>query len=236
MVFGGLALRASAISSCSRARHSQPTRLPHGAVPAPAPEATAAGCVLLLAHAVFKAALFMVVGIIDHETGTRRVDELPVLGAGWLPVKVIAAVSLLSMAGIVPLLGFVAKESAFKALLHGGFTGATLELACVVGGSILTFAYGAAFWWGAFVAPARDGRDTAMHAPSRAFVAPAAVLAGATTLFGLAPGLLDRLVNAAATSLDPAVLPEHLQLWHGFNTALVLSLVTIVVGGALFAF
>jgi multicomponent Na+:H+ antiporter subunit A len=198
-------------------------------------EATAAGCALLLAHATFKAALFMVVGIIDHETGTRNIDELPLMGAGWLPVKLVAAVSLLSMAGVVPLFGFVAKESAYEALLEGGFTGASVELAAIVAGSVLTFAYGATFWWGAFVVPAREARSEAAHAPGASFLAPAAVLAIATTVFGLAPGLLDRIVNAATSSLDPSAHPEHLELWHGFTTALVLSVITIAAGSALFA-
>src|SRR5690606_14454064 len=72
------------------------------------PEATAAGCLMLLAHGLFKAALFMVVGILDHQTGTRDIRKLPVLGEGWRTTKAVAAISLLSMAGVIPLLGFVA--------------------------------------------------------------------------------------------------------------------------------
>jgi multicomponent Na+:H+ antiporter subunit A len=198
-------------------------------------EATAAGCVLIIAHAAFKAALFMVVGIIDHETGTRDVDKLPQLGAGWTPLKVVAGVSLLSMAGVVPMFGFIGKEAAYEALLDGGFTGASVELATVVVGSVFTFAYAATFWWGAFVVPRRQGRRVAEHAPSGVFLAPAAVLAGLTTVFGLVPGVLDRVVDAAATSLDASVPPQHLAIWHGLNATLVLSFITIGAGGALFA-
>ncbi|OWY60421.1 hypothetical protein B7486_69270, partial [cyanobacterium TDX16] len=76
------------------------------------PEATTAGCALILAHGIFKAALFMVVGVVDHEVHTRDVRELPALGAGWGPTKVVAAISAASMAAIPPLAGFIAKEEA----------------------------------------------------------------------------------------------------------------------------
>jgi multicomponent Na+:H+ antiporter subunit A len=67
------------------------------------------------------------------------------------------------------------------------------------------------------------------------FLAPAAVLAIATTVFGLVPGVLDRLVGAGARALDLEAGGVHLAIWHGLNAALVLSVVTIVGGTALFA-
>src|SRR5690606_35673241 len=61
-------------------------------------ETVEAGCALLLAHGAFKAALFMVVGILDHQTGTRDLRELPALGAGWPVTKLVMVVSAASMA------------------------------------------------------------------------------------------------------------------------------------------
>ena len=107
-----------------------------------------AGIVLLLAHGAFKAALFMVVGIVDHEAGTRDIRELHGFGstAGWRTVKVVAVVSAASMAGLPPLFGFIAKEKALDGYVeHGDFAGGTAALVVIVVASILTFAYSARF-------------------------------------------------------------------------------------------
>ena len=108
------------------------------------PELTVAGCALLIAHGAFKAVLFMVVGIVDHQAGTRDMRRLPRLGAGWGPTKVVAVVSAASMAGLPPLAGFIAKEEAYTALLHGS-AGDRVVLAGVVAGSVLTMAYSLRF-------------------------------------------------------------------------------------------
>ena len=65
------------------------------------PAATTAGCVLLLAHALFKAALFLVVGIVDHEAGTRDAQRLG--GLLWLMpfTGTLATVAAASMAGVL---------------------------------------------------------------------------------------------------------------------------------------
>src|SRR3546814_11573022 len=74
------------------------------------PEAVGAGCVLLLAHGLFKAALFMVVGMLDHQTGTRDIFELPAIDRRWRPVAAVAVVSAASMSGIPLLFGFRSEE------------------------------------------------------------------------------------------------------------------------------
>jgi multicomponent Na+:H+ antiporter subunit A len=202
------------------------------------PEATAAGCALLLAHGLFKAALFMVVGIVDHETHTRDIRRLPTLGPGWGPTKVVALVSAASMAAVPPLAGFIAKETAYDALLHGT-TGDRLVLAGIVAGSALTVAYSLRFA-AALVRPddpaaTESGkREAAQHSPSASFLSPAAVLATGTVVLGLAPTLWSPLIDAAAHTLDPAA-EAHLALWHGFTPALLLSMVTLAAGAALFA-
>ncbi|HEX6238156.1 MAG TPA: hydrogen gas-evolving membrane-bound hydrogenase subunit E [Acidimicrobiales bacterium] len=219
------------------------------------PDATVAGAVLLLAHALFKAALFLVVGIIDHETGTRDRRRLHGFGAGWGAVKAVTLVSAASMAGLPPLFGFVAKEGAYDAFVHEGAWG-LVTLAGLVAGSVLTFAYSVRFA-APVLAPAGtaelDGSRTAgapggeasewreahgiheVHAPSLPFVLPALVLAGLTVLVGLAVPLIDPLVDAAAVALDARVEPVHLSLWHGLNLVLLLSLLTYGFGALLVA-
>src|SRR5690606_958155 len=96
------------------------------------PATAAAGWMLLVAHALFKAALFMVVGIIDHQTGTRDIRILPPLRRGWWPVEIVALVAAASMAGIPLDAGFVAKELAYDSLGDATFSGHTAVLVATV--------------------------------------------------------------------------------------------------------
>lgn len=183
----------------------------------------------------------MVVGMIDHETGTRDIRALRRLGQGWLPVEAVAVVSAASMAGVPLAFGFVAKEAAYEAFAHEDFLGGTLVLIGIVAGSILTVAYSARFVWGILrpwppdaVAPPPPPA-TAAHPPGWGLLAPAAVLAVISVVLEIAPGLASGLVGAAANSLDPAVGEVDLQVWHGFNLALVLSAVTIAAGAVMFS-
>jgi multicomponent Na+:H+ antiporter subunit A len=199
------------------------------------PEATWAGCILLLAHAAFKATLFMGVGIVDHQAHTRDLRRLSGVARRmpWLFAVMVGAGA--SMAGLPPLLGFLAKEEAFGAL---GDAGQVAVLAGVVAGSALTTAYTARLLvdglWRTRAGP--DVVDPAgAPTPAAGFVAPAALLTALSLAAGLAPVLVDRLVNAAATALDPAWEGYELALWHGFTTELALSGISLAGGLALWA-
>jgi multicomponent Na+:H+ antiporter subunit A len=200
------------------------------------PSTSAAGVLLLLAHAAFKATLFSVVGIIDHQTGTRDIRRIPPLRAGWRGLEVVSLVAALSMAG-VPLFGagFVAKELAFDSL-GGAFAGSGLVLAAAVGGSMLTAAYTIRFHRGAFLDPRRTEADrSGVPAPSVAFVAPAALLAVVGVVLGVAPGITDRIVTASLSSYGGLAEPVHLELWHGIGGPLLLSALVLLGGTALAA-
>ncbi len=203
------------------------------------PEATLAGAALLVAHGAFKAALFMVVGVIDHQAHTRDLRVLDGLGRRLPWLAAVAAVSAASMAGLPLLFGFVAKEAAYEAFLHDSLALGSLVLAGVVAGSALTVAYSARFVWGAFAAKAPSegsietvGPDVA--SPPSGFVVPATILAGITVVLGVAPGLVGPLVYGAAAALDPAVESGTLAVWHGINPALILSVLTVTGGVLLF--
>jgi multicomponent Na+:H+ antiporter subunit A len=200
--------------------------------------ALVAGCALVLAHGLFKAALFMVVGIVDHQAGTRDLRRLRPFGRRWRPVAIVTAVSAASMAGVPLTFGFIAKEEDFAALAAGPFSWSGLVLALVVAGSTLTAAYSLRFAWGALgLGGDRDraGERAEVPPPAPSFLAPAALLAGLTLVLGVAPALVDRWAGGAARALDPAVEPVHLALWHGFNLPLALSAVALAGGAALFA-
>jgi multicomponent Na+:H+ antiporter subunit A len=198
-----------------------------------------AGVVLLLAHGAFKAALFMVVGIVDHQAGTRDIRALTGWGPGWRPVTIVAVIAAASMAGVPPVVGFIAKEKALDAALHGDFAGAGALVAVLIAGSILTFAYSARFVLGVFGVTGRsfaargelhDGDTPTAAAPSPGFVGPAVSLGAATVVFGLLPVSIDRLVRAATTAAYPSAKPKSVVLWAGVNQALLWSLVIIATG------
>ena len=200
-----------------------------------------AAVIVILAHGAFKAALFMVVGIIDHQTHTRDVRRLASLGEGWRAVKVTAVVAAASMAGVPPLLGFIGKEKALLAVAKGSFAGAVILTVVIVAGSILTFAYSARFVLGVFGRLSDHTAADADHpmvdgdapAPRLGFTAPAVILAGSSLIAGLFPVVVDALVRAATVALHPTSHPKPVVLWAGINIALWLSVVIIVIGVAL---
>ncbi|WIM67391.1 Na+/H+ antiporter subunit A [Corynebacterium breve] len=203
-------------------------------------EALQAGLALTFSHSLFKAALFMIVGAIDHTTGTRNIRELSGLGKKQPFIAVLAVISAASMAGIPPLWGFVAKEAALQAVIGEkllvGMPGQLL-LVGVVLGSILTLTYALYFLWGAFAIKEGKGTSEAvekMHPIGPTLWLAPAVLSFFSVAFGPFPGWLDSAIN---THLDARYLSEtspHLALWHGITVPLVLTLVIIVAGCLLF--
>lgn len=195
-----------------------------------------AGTAMLLAHGVFKACLFLVVGIVDHQAHSRDLRRLHRLGTAMPVVAVAAALASMSMAGIPPLLGFVTKEAALLGYVDAPGQGATWALTGIVAGSVLTAAYTARFWWGAFWAkpdaPEPIGPD--VPRPGALFVLPTVLLAGLGLLGGLWAGGTQELVGPAATALSEAAGEYHLVLWPGFTLPLYLSIGAVLGGVALF--
>jgi len=201
-----------------------------------------AGLTMLVAHALFKATLFLVVGVIDHTTGTRDLRQLSGLGRRAPVLAVAAAAAAASMAGLPPFVGFVGKEAAIEALLHGGAQGSGLPsapaslatLVTVIAGSVLTAAYSLRFMWGAF-----RGRDPSpppvarMHAPDRLLLTPPVLLAALGLVAGIATGPLDRALTPYADTL-PGADGYHLARWHGLTPTLGFSALVIVAGIGLF--
>uniref|UniRef100_UPI003D7D203B Na+/H+ antiporter subunit A n=1 Tax=Kineococcus sp. SYSU DK029 TaxID=3383150 RepID=UPI003D7D203B len=196
--------------------------------------AALAGAGLLLAHAMFKSALFMVAGAIDHAAGTRDLRELSGLHRSARPLLVVSVLAAASMAGVPPTLGFIAHEAGFEAFAAHGGTADLVVLVVLVVGSVLTAAYSARFVWGAFGDRA-GAEPTALHRPGAALVLPAAAGALGGLLAGLVPGPVDALVSAVAAD-RPAEGEEayHLALWHGLTPALLASAVAL--GGAALLF
>lgn len=206
--------------------------------------AALAAVALVMAHALFKAALFLVVGIIDHQTGTRDIRKLSGLARSAPKLFVVALISAASMAGLPPLFGFVAKEAVFEALLaetglpEAGFLGlstATWVIAGVVVGSIATFAYSARFIWGAFAAKP-DLLPTQFTPVAWTFLAAPAVLTLGTVVLAWVPGVLETLADPYAGLFGEPAESIHLALWHGLTPGLGLSAVVVLAGVAMFVF
>ncbi|MEV5684891.1 Na+/H+ antiporter subunit A [Streptomyces sp. NPDC052164] len=196
-------------------------------------DAALAAVVMIFAHALFKAPLFLVTGIVDHAAGTRDLRRLSGVGRALPHVATVAVLAAASMAALPPLLGFAAKEAAFEALLHGDAAD-RWALAAVVAGSALTTAYTLRFVWGAFFR--KPGvEDTPVHRVGWAFLAPPALLALCGLVLGPGVGWTDRLFGAYAAAFPAPAHPYHLSLWHGFGLALLLSAVAWAGGAVLFA-
>ncbi|KQP74082.1 cation:proton antiporter [Microbacterium sp. Leaf288] len=207
-------------------------------------DAALAGLALLLSHALFKSALFLVVGVIDRQLSTRDLTELSGVGRQAPVMATFSIIAVASMIGIIPTIGFVAKEGALAALLHEALGGAVWGIVALVGialGSVLTAGYGIRFLWGAFSTKrAANGDrmpDTEWPDPPIGFLVAPIVLSGLTVIAGAAAPWLDK---AFAPYADQAPVstpgvpapahPAHLALWHGLEPALWISLATIAIG------
>ena len=193
--------------------------------------AITAAMTFLIVHSFYKAALFLVVGIVDHSTGTREVHLLGGL-ARYMPVTTFAAaLAALSMAGFPPFLGFIGKE-----LKYAGALAVQSEPLLVAGAMLLANALMLAVAGVVSFSPfwRRKHLAEALH-PHRAhwaMVAGPLVLAAGGALFGVFPDLLAyTLVNpGVAAILGPEVKPAELKLWAGVNLPLVLSIATFALG------
>lgn len=182
----------------------------------------------LIVHALYKACLFLVAGIIDHETGMR---DSSALGGMRHFMPVTAAVALLgglSMAGLPPFIGFAAKELVYETGLAAS-AGWTLVAAALVANAAMVVVAG--------VVAVRcfSGDLTATpktpHDPGFAMLAGPMVLAALGLLFGLAPWLVgDGLIVPAASAIAGRPLDYSLSLWHGFTPMLGLSVLTLALG------
>ena len=197
--------------------------------------ALTAAIVHTIAHACFKAALFMSVGIVEHESGTRSYSELRDIRTNMPVTKTLVVIAATSMAGIPLLFGFVSKEGLIEAALAAPF-GDHINVIITVGvvlTSMFTFVYSFKYIIGVF--GARKNAEVEKHVAEAApsFWIMPALLAALTLALGLYPGAVDGLVDDAALAATGADQHVHLAIWHGFNMALGMSALIIVVGTVL---
>lgn len=193
-----------------------------------------------LNHATFKASLFMAVGIIDHETGTRDMRTLSGLRRVLPYTATLAIVASAAMAGVPLLNGFLSKEMFFaEALLVGSASNWWMSAAAVLMG-IFGVAYSLRFIQ-VFFGPLQYGASSASqqppHEPPRWMRFPVELLVLCCLIVGILPEIsIGVMLDAAAKSVLADALPEYsLAIWHGINIPLIMSLLAFV-GGVLFYF
>jgi multicomponent Na+:H+ antiporter subunit A len=187
--------------------------------------------VYLVAHALYKGALFLVAGAIDHETGSRDITRLAGLGRAMPRTALAGGIAALSMAGVPLTAGFIAKDAAYESLFGAGAWSWVL-LAAVVLSSVLMGVAGLF----AGVLPFR-GRVSAVdaHEPAVGLWFPPIALAVMGLIAGLAPALLDAPLTAAAGAILEGPEAVRLAIWHGLSPALMLSALTLAAIAAAFS-
>lgn len=183
----------------------------------------------IINHATFKAALFMTAGIVDHEAHTRDIKRLGGL-RHLMPVTfVLATVASLSMAGIPPLNGFLSKEMMLEQAADVGFFFGLM----VTIGAMFSVAYSLRYIFHVFLGPKRDDYPARPHDPGFGMWCAPALLVVLVVLIGLFP---NTMVGPLVATVGGAVigspdLPYYsLALWHGFNVALLMSVLAVGLG------
>ncbi|MCC6498310.1 MAG: Na+/H+ antiporter subunit A [Propionibacteriaceae bacterium] len=201
------------------------------------------GLAMVVAHALFKATLFLVVGVVDHSAGTRKLSELSGLRRRLPVTAAIAGIAAASMAGIPPTLGFIAKEAGLEGVLNLAVTGdgtgiapvpAWALAAVVVLGSAITVAYSLRFWWGAFGTKAGVPQAVVAHSPTAGFVAAPALLGLACLVAGFLGDPLTAALTPYADSLQLGEPSHGLKLVPALGLPLLASALAIAGGAVLF--
>jgi multicomponent K+:H+ antiporter subunit A len=203
------------------------------------PLAAVAGVFHIINHATFKASLFMAAGIIDHETGSRDMRRVHGLWRYMPHTAALAMVASLAMAGVPLLNGFLSKEMFFSEALQtrelGNFSW-IVPLFATLGG-LFSVAYSVRFIHDVFF----NGEPINLpkhppHEPPRYMKVPVEILVGVCLLVGVLPALIvgPVLAVAASATLGGELPDYYLSIWHGFNLPLLMSVMAMAGGLAVY--
>jgi multicomponent Na+:H+ antiporter subunit A len=197
----------------------------------------------ILNHATFKGSLFMVAGIIDHETGTRDIRKLGGLFTFMPITATLAFFGTFSMAGFpLPFLnGFLSKEMFFDSSLH--FENASTIVEAVspffpyfaVGGSIFTFVYSIMLFFRTFTGKQRETLPKQPHeAPFGMLISPIILVLLVIIIAFIPDAFGHSLLSPMVDAINGSVGETHIKFWHGFGPALYMSLTVLILGTALY--
>ncbi|AEP92168.1 monovalent cation:proton antiporter subfamily [Bacillus subtilis subsp. subtilis str. RO-NN-1] len=199
----------------------------------------------LINHATFKGSLFMAVGIIDHETGTRDIRKLGGLMAIMPITFTISLIGTFSMAGLPPFNGFLSKEMFFTSMLRVTHFdlfnvqtwGVLFPLFAWIG-SVFTFIYSMKLLFKTFRGNYQPEQleKQAHEAPVGMLIPPVILVALAVSLFFFPNILSYSLIEPAMNSIYPTLLAGHekfhvhISQWHGVTTELLMTAGIVVIG------
>ena len=193
----------------------------------------------IINHATFKGSLFMVAGIIDHESGTRDMRKLNGLFKMMPHTAMLAMIAAAAMAGVPLLNGFLSKEMIFEqAISASGTTLAAWTIPVLVTlAAIFSVAYSLRFIHDVFFNGEPIDLPKTPHEPPRFMKIPVDILVVLCLLVGVAPMFLISpiLTVAVASSLQTAAPEFSLAIWHGFNLPLMMSFIALVLGVAVYS-
>ena len=203
------------------------------------PFAAVAAVFHIINHAVFKAALFMTAGIIDHAAHTRDIRRLGGL-RHLMPVTfVIAMLAALSMAGIPLLNGFLSKEMMLEEAGRTVWLNSPWLIAGLATlGSVFSAAYSFRFIVHVFYGPKRTDYPATPHDPGFGLWAAPGFLVVLVVIIGIASAAVaGGLVAVAAGAVIGGDLPDYsLKIWHGVTPALYMSGIAVLGGAVLLGF
>lgn len=195
-----------------------------------------AACTFILVHALYKASLFLITGIVDHATHTRDLSVLRGLKKIMPVVAAAGFISALSSAGIPLTFGFLSKE-----LFYGITTDVIWTQQSIYALTALVFLTNVLLTASGFLAGIRPffgklpTEFQKIKKPSIFLWLPPVLLSCFTLLFGILPVVIDvALIKAAAVTVIGATTTMYLSLWHGFNLVFILSVATILAGTMLY--
>ncbi len=194
-------------------------------------EGARAAVAFLLTHALYKGALFMAAGNVDHEAGTRDLRNLSGLIRAMPITFAATAVSSASMAGIPLSLGWVSKAITKAAAIEaGGF----LPLSVITFATLLLVAIAGMVAIEPFLGQKSEAAHEAHEAPPSMLTGPVA-LASLSLLFGLFPDLVsDAVLAPAASAVAGSPLAVEAKVIKPFDWTLGLTFVAFAAGAALY--
>jgi multicomponent K+:H+ antiporter subunit A len=192
----------------------------------------------IINHATFKASLFMAAGIIDHECGTRDIRRLSGLWRFMPITATLAVVAAAAMAGVPLLNGFLSKEMFFAETIeiHDNSLVDRALPYVVTAASMFTVAYSLRFIRDVFFGPPPNDLPRTPHEPPFLMRLPAELLVMACLVVGIIPAYTigPLLATAVQAVLGPTVPEYSLAVWHGFTPELMMSVVAMAGGAALY--
>lgn len=194
-----------------------------------------AASAFIVVHALYKASLFLITGIVDHSAHTRNINELGGIRYKMPWVAVAGLISALSCAGIPLTFGFIGKELIYETTLNYPLRTVALILtvAAVITNVFLTcsgFLVGIKPFFGKLTTHSAE-----IEKPEMTLWLSPVILAFFSVLFGILPILAeDSFVSALAHAINGERINQHLKIWHGLTSALALSGITIAFGVLLY--